>query len=45
MFMVRKAGSLFEECVVLASYEATEASEISVVAGDKVEVIRKEDSG
>lgn len=38
-------GSLFEEWVVLANYEATTTGEISVRAGDRVKVIKKEDSG
>ena len=38
-------GSLFEEYLVLADYEATTDGEISAKAGDKVKVIRKEDSG
>lgn len=39
------AGTLFEDHVVLADYEASTDSEISAKAGDKVKVIKKEDSG
>lgn len=39
------AGALFEDHVVLADYEAATDSEISAKAGDKVKVIKKEDSG
>lgn len=39
------AGTLFEDHVVLADYEASTNSEISAKAGDKVKVIKKEDSG
>lgn len=38
-------GSLFEDHVVLADYEAMAPGEISAKAGDKVKVIKKEDIG
>lgn len=39
------AGSLFEEHVVLADYEANGTGEISTKAGDRVKVIKREESG
>ena len=45
MYACMHTGSLFEEWVVLANYEATTTAEISAQAGDKVKVIKKEDSG
>lgn len=40
-----RTGCLFEEFVVLADYDATTTGEISAKAGEKVKVIKKEDSG
>ncbi len=39
------AGSTFEEYVVLADYESTSDSGVSVKIGDMVKVISREDTG
>ena len=39
------AGSTFEEYVVLADYEPVATGEISAKAGDRVNVIQREDTG